>query len=118
MDTRKTIIIYQFSERIKSELILASHLMAVLEGLRGEEFSGAQKMMCTYLEGIIGEIGIAQGFERSVNFVGAERKIREAIGKVKLDEREGVNLCISNAISYITTVCQASMEALLEEKLL
>ena len=118
MDTRKTIIIYQFAERIKSELIIASHLMAVLEGLQGEEFSGAQKMMTTYLEAVIGEIGIAQGFEKSVNFIGAEIKVREAIGKVKLDERDGVNLCLSHAISLITTSCQASMEALMAEKLL
>jgi len=118
MDTRKTIIIYQFSERIKSELIIASQLLAVLDGCEGDEFSGAQKMICTYLEAVIGEIGIAQAFERSVNFVGAERKVREAIGKVKLNEREDVSLCISNAISYVTTVCQASMEALMAEKLL
>jgi len=118
MDTRKTIIIYQFSERIKSELIIASQLLGVLDGFDGAEFSGAQKMLCTYLEAVIGEIGIAQGFERSVNFVGAERKVREAIGKIKLNERENVSLCISNAISYVTTACQASMEALMAEKLL
>jgi len=118
VDTRKTIISYQFSERIKSELIIASQLLTMLEGLTEAEFSGGQKMMCTYLEAVIGEIGIAQGFDRSVNFVGAERKIREAIGKIKLNEQEGVRHCISNAISYVTTSCQASMEALLAAKLL
>jgi hypothetical protein len=44
--------------------------------------------------------------------------VREAIGKIKLNERENVNLCISHAISYVTTACQAAMEALMAHDIL
>jgi hypothetical protein len=42
MDTKKTILIYQHAERIKSELIIASRLMAILDSLKGEERKGAE----------------------------------------------------------------------------
>jgi len=118
MDTRKTIFIYQYSERIKSELIIASELLAKMVILKGEEFIGARELMTSYLEALVREIRIAQNIEKSVNFVGAEKKIMEAIGKLKLSEHLEINRCISEALSLITTSCQAAMEALENKQLI
>ena len=45
MDTRKAVLIYQVSERIKSELIIASALFERMVTLEGEERVGGEKMM-------------------------------------------------------------------------
>jgi len=118
MDSRKSILVYQYSERIKSELIIASELLAKMGTLKGEQRMGAERMMISYLGALVREIRIAQNMERSVNFVGAEKKIIEAIGRVKTAEFAEINRCISEALSMITTLCQASMEALEDKDLI
>jgi hypothetical protein len=118
MDTRKTILVYQYAERIKSELIIASSLLAKMLTLRDEERQGAEKMMHAYLEALTHEIKIAQNIEKSVNFVGAEKKVMEALGRLRLSESSEMNRCISEALSFITTSCQAAMEALEQEQLI
>lgn len=118
MDRRKTILVYQYSERIKSELIIASDLLAKMLTLRGEERIGAEKMMCSYFEALAREIRIAQNVEKSVNFVGAEKRVMEATGKLNLLKYSEISRCISEALSLITTSCQAAMEALEKERLI
>lgn len=118
MNTRKTIFIYQYSERIKSELIIASDLLTKMLSLKGEERIGAEKMMSSYLEALAREIRIAQNMEKSLNFLGAEKKVMEATGKLKLSEYSEIGACISKALSLITTACQAAMEALEKEQLI
>ena len=118
MDTRKTILVYQYAERIKSELIIASDLLAKMFSLRGEERIGAEKMMHSYLEALSREIKIAQNIEKSLNFLGAEKKVMEATGKLMLSEYSEISRCISEALSLITTSCQAAMEALEKEQLI
>lgn len=118
MDTRKTIFVYQYSERIKSELIIASDLLAKMVALKGEERIGGEKLMSTFLESLAREIRIAQNFEKSLNFVGAEKKVLQALGKLKLSEYLEINQCISEALSFITTSCQAAMEALESKELI
>ncbi|UCD32998.1 MAG: hypothetical protein JSW04_15035 [Desulfobacterales bacterium] len=118
MDTKKAIIVYQYSERIKSELIIASGLVSTMETLDGKELNGAEKLMTSFLDALIGEIRIAQHVEKSMNFIGAEKKIREAKGKMKLNEHTEMNRCISDALSLITTSCQRAMEFLINEHLI
>ena len=117
MDTRKAILIFMYSEKIKSALIIASELLAKMLSLQGEERKGAEKLTATYLKALVGEIKIAQNLEKSVNFLGAEKKIMEATGKIILSDPKEIDRCISEALSYITTSSQAAMEAL-EEKCL
>ena len=118
MNTRKAILTYQYAERIKSELIIASNLLAAMDGLEGNERLGAEKMMVSFLEALTGEIRIAQHVERSMNFIGAERKIMEAIGKIGINERSGINQCISEALSLVTTCSSGAMKVLMSQQLI
>lgn len=45
MGTRRPILIFQYSERIKSELIIASELLAKMLTLKGDELADAKKVM-------------------------------------------------------------------------
>jgi hypothetical protein len=121
MDTKKAILVYQYSERIKSELIIASGLVSTMETLDGKELNGAEKLMKSFLEALIGEIRIALHIDKSMNFIGAEKKIREVmevIDNMKLHEYTEINRCISDALSLITTSCQRAMEILIKEHLI
>lgn len=118
MNTRKAILIYMYAERIKSELIIASNLFVTMNGLEGQERVGAEKMMVSYLEALAGEIRIAQHVETSVNFIGAERKIMEAIGKIRLHEKSVINQCISESLSLITTCSAGAMKVLMSQQLI
>ena len=118
METRKAILIYQYSERIKSELIIASGLLARMITLEGEELIGAEKMMTSFLEALAGEIRIAQRVEKSISLLEAENRIMEAIGRMKLLEHSEMGRCISEALSFVTTLGQESMEALMDRHLI
>ena len=118
MDTKRAILIYQYSEKIKSELIVASKLLAYMVTLRGKELSGAEKLMTSFLEALVGEIRIAQNIEKSINFIGTEKKIMEAIGRMKLLEYSKVDACISEALSLITTSCQGAVKVLMDTHLM
>lgn len=118
MDTRKVILIFMYSERIKSELIIGSELLSTMINLEGKERIGAEKMMSSFFKSLTGEIRIAQGIERSLNFIGAEKKIMEALGKINLSEFSEIDQCISQALSLITTSCLKAMEVLEDKQLI
>jgi hypothetical protein len=118
MNTRKAIFIYMYAERIKSELIIASNLLATMDGLEGNERLGAEKMMASFLETLAGEIRIAQHVERTMNFIGAEKKIMEAMGQIKLHEKSDINQCVSEALSLVTTCSSAAMKVLMSRQLI
>lgn len=118
MNTRKAILTYQYAERIKSELIIASNLLTTMDGLERNERLGAEKMMLSFLEALTGELRIAQHVEKSMNFIGAEKKIMEAIGKIKLQKSSEINLCISEALSLVTTCSAGAMKVLMSRQLI
>ncbi len=101
MDTRRSILVIMYSERIKSELIIASELLARTTTLKGEERKGAERLMTTFLEVLVREIRIAYGTKKSVNFLGAEKKVLEAIGKIKLSEFSEIDRCVSDSLSFV-----------------
>lgn len=118
MDPRRSILLFMHSERIKSELIIASELIARMAALKGEERKGAERLMIALLEALVKEIRIAYGTEKSMNFLGAEKKILEAVGKMRLSDFSGIDRCISDSLSFVTTSSQKAMELLQDMDLL
>jgi hypothetical protein len=118
VDTQKAILLYQHAERIKAELIIASRLLEDLGTLEGQGRSGAEKLMTTYMEALLGELRIAQSLQKSVNFLGAEKKIMEAIGRMKLYGYTAVQGCLSEALSLVTTYCQGIAKVLMDKRLI
>ena len=112
MNTRNAILLFMYSERIKSELLIASELMTALSSMDGREREGGVRVMTRFLEALVLEIRIAYGTEKSVNFLGAEKKVLEAIGKMRLAETADINRYISEALSFVTTASQRVMEVL------
>jgi len=109
------IICYQYSERIKSELIIASKLLGSLGELKGNELYGAEKIVSLFLDALLGEIEIAHGVTKLQNFREASLKIAEVIGRISLREYSKANKNLSEALSHITN-CGGKAIQLLRQK--
>jgi len=118
MDVKQFILEFQHSEKIKSHLIISSTLLAHVEALNGEDRSGAEKILKTYLQLLLTEIRIARNTVKSVNYHGAEKNLTESLRRLGMNDLASSNLYISKALSYITTSCEAAMTSLQKRNLL
>jgi len=117
-DVRKAIICFQYVERIKSELIIAAKLLGEIEELKGDELAGANKVMSSLLEALLGEVRIAHNVLGLRNFEEASMQVEEAAGNVRSHEYTEAIKHISRAISFITTSGQHAIQTLKEKGLL
>jgi len=114
-DIREAVLCYQYSERIKSELIIACKLLGVLSGLKDDQLFGAEKVMSSFLDALMGEIGIAHNITRSRSFREASLRVVEAQGRISLKEYSKANKLLSEALSLITTCGQKATQLLMEK---
>jgi hypothetical protein len=119
MDTREAIYHFQYSEKMKSGLIIGTNLLGQLFALKTEEeLSGGRKVLVWYLEGLLRELRIAQNVVGLDHYVDLERKLMEIIGRIQMSQLEEAQRSFSEGISLATTSCQISMSLLLDKKLL
>jgi hypothetical protein len=118
LNTKNAIICFQYVERIKSELIIATKLLQKLDELEGDELAGAEKLMLSFLDALTGEINIAHGVLGLRNFEEAKTKILEAKELVRLHKYLEATSRLSGTISSVTTSGQRVMQMLKEKKLL
>lgn len=118
LDVRKAIICFQYTERIKSELIIVANLLGKIGELEGDELTGAEKVMLSLLRALKGEVGIAHSVLGMQNFEDASGKVAEVVDRVRSREYSEASRCISEAISLITTGGQKATDVLREKGLL
>jgi hypothetical protein len=117
METREAILDFQYSEKMKSGLIIGTTLLDQLLSLKGEELSGGQKVLAWYLEGLLREIRIAENVLGSGHYSDLERKVMEVVGRIHMSQFQEAQWSFSEAISLATTSCQKAMNFLVEKKL-
>jgi hypothetical protein len=117
MDTREAILNFQYSEKMKSGLIIGTHLLDQLMSLKNDELSGGKKILIGYLEGLLREVRIAENVFGWGHYVDLERKLMEVIGRVQMSQFQEAQRSFSEAISLATTSCQTSMNLLVEKQL-
>jgi predicted PolB exonuclease-like 3'-5' exonuclease len=118
MQTKEAILDLQYSEKMKSGLIIGTGLMEQLGSLKGDERSGGKKVLVWYLEGLLREIRIAENVLGKGHYGDLERKLMEVIGRVQMSQFQDALRSFSEAISSATTSCQTSMSFLIDKKLL
>jgi predicted PolB exonuclease-like 3'-5' exonuclease len=118
METREAILDLQYSEKMKSGLIIGTALLEQLGSLKGEELSGGRKVLIGYLEGLLREIRIAENVLGRGHYSDLERKVMEVAGRIQMSEFQDALRSFSEAISAATTSCQAAMTFLVEKKLI
>jgi hypothetical protein len=118
MEPREAILDLQYSEKMKSGLIIGSGLMDQLVSMKDEERAGGKKVLVWYLEGLLREIRIAENVLGRGHYSDLERKVMEVIGRVQMSQFQDVQRSFSEAISLATTSCQISMSFLIEKRLI
>ena len=118
METREAILDLQYSEKMKSGLIIGSGLMDQLVSMKDEELAGGKKVLVWYLGGLLREIRIAENVLGRGHYSDLERKVMEVIGRVQMSQFQDVQRSFSEAISLATTSCQISMSFLIEKRLI
>ena len=119
METRKAIFDFQYSEKMKSGLIIGTNLLDQLVSLKNEEeLSGGKKVLVWYLEGLLREIRIDENVLGPDHYTDLERKVMEVIGRIHMSQFQEAQWSFSESISLATTSCQAAMNFLMESKLI
>ncbi|NWG02014.1 MAG: hypothetical protein HXY44_04035 [Syntrophaceae bacterium] len=119
METRTAIFEFQYSEKMKSGLIIGTNLLDQLASLRNEEeLSGGKKVLVWYLEGLLREIRIGGNVLGSGHSSDLERKVMEVIGRIHMSQFQEAQRSFSEALSLATTSCQGAMSFLMEKKLI
>jgi len=114
METREAILDFQYSEKMKSGLIIGIGLLDQLMSLKSdEELSGGQKVLIWYLEGLLREVRIAENVLGVGHYNELELKVMEVIGRIQVSQFQEALRSFSEAISLATTSCQASMSFLM-----
>jgi len=65
---RESIKLYQYSERLKSEIMIGVRLVKALEGLRDREFDGGSKIVSEFFSALNVEVGIAYNSTKDKRF--------------------------------------------------
>ncbi|MFQ5758179.1 MAG: hypothetical protein ACE5IF_00720 [Candidatus Bathyarchaeia archaeon] len=117
-DAREAIISFQFSERIKSELIIAARLLGEISELKRDELAGGKKMLLSFLGALLGEVNLANSILKEQNFREAGVKVEEAVERVSSDEYLEATRCVSEATSRVTTSGGRAMQMLKQKGLL
>lgn len=117
METREAILNLEYSEKMKSGLIIGVGLLNQLMSFKGEELSGGKKILVGYLEGLLREVRIAGNVLGSDHYMNLEQKVMEVIGRVQMSQLGEALRSFSEAISLATTLCQSSMTLLMEKRL-
>jgi len=115
---KKAIICFQYTERIKSELIIAATLLEEMGELENDELAGAEKLMLSFLRALQGELRIAHSVLQMQNFREAGDKVAEIAESVSSHKYPEATKRISEAISRITTGGQQATQLLKEKGLL
>lgn len=116
--TQNEIIGYQFAERIKSELIIGSKMLMVVETLKETELEGAKKALFAFFDALSTETGIALNVTGMQEFVLVEEKVTQVKRSIEVEDYQGAHADLGRAVSHATTACDRTMRALMEKGLM
>jgi hypothetical protein len=117
-EIKKAIVVFYYVEKIKSNLILTFSLLDVLDGMRDEEISGAEKLLVAYFNALIQEVNIAVNVSGIQGFKDVSTKLEEAIEQTRQHDYANVMKLVSEAITITTTNGNKAAETLKEENLI
>jgi hypothetical protein len=118
MDIPTAIKSYQFGERAKSGLIIASQLAMALPDFPEPERAGGRRMLLMLMESIRSEIQFAHNSTGQQSFSKAINALNEAISLVESSQPLQASEKLAAAISASTTPAQEAWQILSEHGLL
>jgi len=118
MKTDEAIMAFSQSEKIKAGLIWSSQILGVLDGLKGGEKTGGERMINALLNMIGHEIKLARAVAGDQGWEEIEPYMERALVMVNSGVGAEANAHLSKALSKITNIAHQSMTLLKEKGLL
>lgn len=118
MDLPTAVKSYQFGERAKSELIIASQLCMAVSGFPEQERAGGKRMLLLLMEQVRSEIQFAARSTGQPEFQKAVNTLNDAISLVESNQPDQASEKIAMAITASTTSAQQAWQVLSEHGLL
>ena len=118
MDVKDAVISFQYAERIKSGLIIASELVDEVAAMDYEERKGARKLLIHFMNALLGEIRIAYNASKLNFFKEAGLIFEEVIENIRSEKYEEALRSISYAVSSATTGGEIAANILKENEML
>jgi hypothetical protein len=117
-EIKKAIIVFHYTEKIKSNLIITANLLEVLKDMENDDVAGAEKLLMAYLNALIQEVNIAANASGVEGFQNVNAKLMEIINHIKQHNYASVIALVSEAISITTTHGNKAAETLKEKSLI
>jgi hypothetical protein len=118
LEIKKAIVIFHYTEKVKSNLIMTFSLLEFLGTMRDEEIEGAEKLLTAFLNALIREVHIAANATEVKSFKDVTAKLEETIEQVKQHNYDEAMKLVSEAISLSTTGGSEAAETLKDKGLI
>jgi hypothetical protein len=116
--TRHAILVFHFADRVKAQIILASHLLGTVSHMEGLEREGASRLFVTFLKGLMQEINLASMQINDPDMVRLHTVMTGLIGMADSRMFQDMQEHLTWMISIMATYAQRAMEYLIKEKML
>ena len=117
MNVKEAIVSFQYAERIKSGLIVASKLIDEVYRMPENERLGAEKLLISFMSALNGEIKIAYNVSHLQSFMDASLRVEKGVENIRSKKFNEAIRNISQAISLTTTEGQRAIKILEAEKI-
>ena len=111
-EIKKAVVCFLYTERIKSDLILATSLLETLNSMGDKDIVGAEKLMVAFFNALIGEVNIAANASGVKGFKEVTVKLENAVQQIKQHNPVNATKLVSGVISIATTNGHQAAQAL------
>jgi hypothetical protein len=116
--SREAILLFHFTDRLKSEFLIASQLLTALLQLKGQEQEGGKRLFLDYFRALEREMGLGVALINDQDMIRVRTVLTGLTGMVDSNMFNEVQEHLTWIISTMTTYAQRAMEFLLKEGLL
>jgi len=118
MDTKRAIMAFSQSEKVKSGIIWVSQALEMLRGLPEPEKEGAKKVIKMKIDMILQEIMLAKKVAADASWEETERAVDQAMVMINSGVAPESTVRLTQALSWVTSIGHRSMSLLKERGLL
>lgn len=118
MDKRQAVISFSQSEKIKAGLIWASQTVEMNTGLAEQDKSGSQQVIGALVSMVANEVQVAMKMAPDERWEASLKHLNKALVMIHSNVVQEATFHLSRALSQVTSIGQAAMTKLVDEKIL
>ncbi|MCX8175656.1 MAG: hypothetical protein N3E48_00280 [Candidatus Bathyarchaeota archaeon] len=118
MKVEDAILVYNYCEKIKSELIILFNLIEEASNVKAEDVEGARKIVLAFFNALIGEVRCAKVATGLKDFSSVEFNLMECLGCFNLKKIKDAEENIGKTLTTVTTICYHAVKTLKDKNLI